>query len=59
MGLYAQLLIRYLRVPTDVLFKSLGSAGIEADMQARPSFVDKGSDRLNNDRQTRVRAAEQ
>jgi hypothetical protein len=39
MGLYGQLLIRYLRVPTDALLKSLGSAGIEADMQAKPSFV--------------------
>jgi hypothetical protein len=40
MGLYGQLLIRYLRVPTDALVKSLSSAGIEADIQAKPLFVD-------------------
>jgi hypothetical protein len=38
--LYGQLLILYLRVPTGALLKSLGSAGIEANMQAKPSFVD-------------------
>ena len=40
MGLYAQLLIRYLRVPADELFQSLHAAGIKADMQARPVFID-------------------
>jgi hypothetical protein len=40
MGLYAQLLIRYLRVPADALFQSLHAAGIEADMQAKPVFID-------------------
>ena len=40
MGLYAQLLTRYLRIPTDALLKSLLAAGIEIDMQARPIFVD-------------------
>jgi hypothetical protein len=40
MGLYGQLLIRYLRVPAGALLKTLNAAGIEADMQAKPSFVD-------------------
>ena len=40
MGLYAQLLIRYLRVPGDTLSRSLQAAGIEADMQAKPVFID-------------------
>jgi hypothetical protein len=42
MGLYAQLLIRYLRVPADILFQSLQAAGIAADMQAKPIFIDDG-----------------
>ena len=40
MGLYAQLLIRYLRVPIDTLLQSLEAARIEADMQAKPVFID-------------------
>jgi hypothetical protein len=40
MGLYAQLLIRYLRVPADALFQSLHAARIEADMHAKPVFID-------------------
>ena len=40
MGLYAQLLTRYLRVPTDALLKSLHAAGIAIDMHAEPVFVD-------------------
>jgi hypothetical protein len=40
MGLYAQLLIRYLRVPPDVLGKSLHDANIEVDMDATPIFLD-------------------
>jgi hypothetical protein len=40
MGLYAQLLIRYLRVPADKLFQSLDAAGIAVDMQAKPVFID-------------------
>ena len=40
MGLYAQLLTRYLRVPTDALLKSLHAAGIAIDTQAAPVFVD-------------------
>ena len=40
MGMYAQLLMRYLRVPSDALLKSLHSAGIEMDMQAKPAFID-------------------
>ena len=40
MGLYAQMLIRYLRVPPDALGKSLHEANIEVDMDARPTFLD-------------------
>jgi hypothetical protein len=40
MGLYAQLLTRYLRIPTDVLLESLHTAGIEVDQQAKPIFID-------------------
>jgi hypothetical protein len=40
MGLYAQLLIRYLRVPIDTLLQSIEVARIEADMQAKPVFID-------------------
>jgi hypothetical protein len=40
MGLYAQLLVRYLRVPLHTLLQSLDAAGIEADMQAMPVFID-------------------
>jgi hypothetical protein len=39
MGLYAQLLIRYLRVPPDALGRSLREADIEVDMLARPVFL--------------------
>src|SRR5207249_3216651 len=39
MGLYARLLVRYLRVPTDTLLTSLKADGIAADMQAEPIFV--------------------
>ena len=40
MGLYAQLLTRYLRVPADALLKSLHAARIEVDIQAEPVFID-------------------
>ena len=40
MGLYAQLLTRYLRVPTDALLRSLHADGIAIDMHAEPVFVD-------------------
>ena len=40
MGLYAQMLIRYLRLPPDALGKSLHDAYIEVDMHARPVFLD-------------------
>ena len=43
MGLYAQLLIRYLRVPPDALGQSLRDADIAVDMQARPVFLDDRS----------------
>jgi hypothetical protein len=39
MGLYAQLLIRYLRVPPNALGTSLHDADIEVDMHARPVFL--------------------
>ena len=39
LGLYAQLLIRYLRVPPDALGRSLHDADIEVDMHARPIFL--------------------
>ena len=45
-GLYAQLLMRYLRVPADALITSLHVAGIEFDMQAKPVFVDARSARM-------------
>ena len=40
MGLYAQMLIRYLRVPPDALGKSLHDADIEVDIDATPVFLD-------------------
>ena len=40
MGLCAQLLTRYLRVPTDALLASLRSAGIEMDTREEPIFID-------------------
>jgi hypothetical protein len=40
MGLYTQMLIRYLRVPPDVLRKSLHDANIAVDMDATPVFLD-------------------
>lgn len=39
-GLYVQLLIRYLRFPLDALMRSLTAEGIEVDMLATPVFVD-------------------
>jgi len=41
MGLYAQMLVRYLRVPVDVLAQSLAAASIEADLMAKPIFTDE------------------
>ncbi len=40
MGLYVQLLTRYLRLPMDALLKSAHTAGIEIDTQAVPIFLD-------------------
>ena len=40
MGLYAQLLVRYLRLSADALSTSLAAAGIEVDAQAKPVFLD-------------------
>ena len=44
MGLYAQMLIRYLRISADVLVRSLETAGIAVDMPAKPVFVDRGEE---------------
>ena len=41
MGLYARLLVRYLRVPVDVLLTSLSADSIEADMRAEPIFIEE------------------
>jgi hypothetical protein len=40
MGLYLQLLERYLRLPTSLLLPSLQEACIEVDLAARPVFLD-------------------
>ena len=40
MGLYAQMLVRYLRLPLDVLSESLRGAAIEVDIRAKPVFLD-------------------
>jgi ABC-type amino acid transport substrate-binding protein len=37
---YAQLLTRYLRIPSDALLTSLRVAGIEMDTRAVPIFID-------------------
>ena len=39
-GPYAQLLTRYLRIPSDALLTSLRLTGIEMDMRAEPIFID-------------------
>jgi hypothetical protein len=40
MGLYTQLLIRYLRLSADALSRSLYLAGIQVDTQTRPVLLD-------------------
>jgi hypothetical protein len=40
MGLYIQLLIRYLRLSADALSRSLHLAGIQVDTQTRPVLLD-------------------
>lgn len=40
MGLYVQLLTRYLRLPLDALLTSVHAAGIDIDPQAVPVFLD-------------------
>ncbi|PHK95272.1 hypothetical protein CR162_08870 [Pseudoroseomonas rhizosphaerae] len=40
LGLYARLLIRYLRIPEDILFRSLEEASLRFDPAARPAFLD-------------------
>ena len=40
MGLYVQLLTRYLRLPMDALLTSVHAAGIDIDHQATPVFLD-------------------
>jgi len=41
MGLYAQMLARYMRLPTKELCQSLAGAGIEVDLAAKPIFIDE------------------
>jgi hypothetical protein len=40
MGVYVRMLERYMRMPRAVLIRSLTEAGIEADLDAMPVFVD-------------------
>ena len=40
MGLYVQLLTRYLRLPVDALLTSVHASGIDIDHQATPVFLD-------------------
>jgi hypothetical protein len=40
MGLYVQLLVRYLRLPRDTLLRSLTAEGIGVEVLATPVFVD-------------------
>ena len=40
MGLYVQLLTRYLRLPMDALLTSVHASGIDIDHQATPVFLD-------------------
>ena len=40
MGLYIQLLTRYLRLPMDALLTSVHASGIDIDHQATPVFLD-------------------
>jgi hypothetical protein len=40
MGLYVQLLVRYLRVSVDTLVESLAADGIGVKVSATPVFVD-------------------
>src|ERR1700760_608344 len=37
-GVYAQLLTRYLRIPSETLLRSLKDAGIQSELQPRPVF---------------------
>jgi hypothetical protein len=41
MGLYAQMLVRYMRVPIEALCKTLIAAKIQVDLAASPVFIDK------------------
>ena len=43
-GLYAQLLTRYLRIPTDALLQSLDAAGIKIDPQSEPIFIGRSTE---------------
>ena len=40
MGLYVQLLTRYLRLPMDALLTSVRAAGIDINHHAAPVFLD-------------------
>ena len=39
-GIYVQLLVRYLRLPQPWLLATLEHAGVQVDMRAQPLFVD-------------------
>jgi hypothetical protein len=41
-GLYAQMLARYMRLPIEELTQSLAAFGVEAELTARPVFIDEG-----------------
>jgi len=41
-GLYTQMLARYMRVPIEELTQSLAAFGVEAELTARPVFIDEG-----------------
>jgi hypothetical protein len=41
MGLYAQMLVRYMRVPIEALCKSLIAANIQVNLAATPVFIDQ------------------
>lgn len=40
LGLYAQLLVRYLRIPEESLLSSLEITGLRFEREARPAFLD-------------------
>jgi hypothetical protein len=41
MGLYSQMLVRYMRFSIEELRQSMAATGIQADLTASPIFVDE------------------